>query len=417
MEQTDNRKAYVSRIEPGCYTSALDCRDYAGLLVEKGYELTGNPAEASVIIVSACVVSGEKEEESLDEIGRVLKRRKAGAEIYVGGCVYGGLMERLLGAADASALKPLASLRDAADIPEAGVGPAASGARFEGTGFHPTVGVWRAVHRILRLVVGLCDRVLPRSAGMPRRFLNTTYAHAPGAYFIRLGSSCVNSCSYCVTKIARGEPYSRDIGSILDEARRALQSGHDHLVLVSDDFTSYGFGTGADYVALLRELFKAGPDFSVTIYNFNPMNAVSRFDELLAAIPPGRVKCIHYVCQSGSDRILGLMNRSYTREEFVETARRLLDKDPGISLRTDIIVGFPGETEEDFRQSLMVVEELPFETMNISAYSARPGTPAARMPGMVPDATKRSRQRRLRAAFYRRQALRWLRCLRGADYV
>jgi tRNA-2-methylthio-N6-dimethylallyladenosine synthase len=201
---------------------------------------------------------------------------------------------------------------------------------------------------------------------------------------------------------------SRDVSDIGEEISAAVQKGYEHFILVADNLNSYGKDKNITYIQLLDAVFKLDGRITVSLNNFSPVSSLPELERFLNILKPGKIKCINYSLQSGSDRLLKAMNRGYTRELFLSSARAILKRDPGISLRSDIMIGFPGETDEDFSQTLAMIQKVPFETINALLYNERPGTKASGLAGKVSEEVKRQRYRKITRAFHARTFKRWV---------
>ena len=192
---------------------------------------------------------------------------------------------------------------------------------------------------------------------------------------------CNNFCTYCVVPYVRGRERSRKPEDILEEARQLVKEGYKDITLLGQNVNSYGkdLGSGVDFADLLRMVNDIPGDFLIRFMTSHPKDATEKLFKTMAECE----KCAHQLhlpVQSGSDRILKLMNRSYNREKYlhqVALAKRYM---PDLVLTTDIIVGFPGETDEDFEDTISLCEEVRYDAMFTFIYSKRVGTPAASMP-------------------------------------
>lgn len=199
--------------------------------------------------------------------------------------------------------------------------------------------------------------------------------------FIKVQEGCNNFCSYCIVPYVRGAERSRDFGEVVSDCRRAVEAGFPEIVLTGVNITSYN-SDGHDLASLLKEISSLDGDFRVRIGSAEPCRGKS---DLLEVMAENRKICrfLHLSLQHGCDRILKLMNRHYCRDEyrdFVLMARKLI---PDLHLGTDVIVGFPGETDADFANSMDFIREMDFANIHRFVYSPRPGTPAAEFPGRV----------------------------------
>ena len=213
--------------------------------------------------------------------------------------------------------------------------------------------------------------------------------------YLSIMYGCNNFCSYCIVPYVRGRERSRSEDDILREAERLLEGGTQEIMLLGQNVNSYGNDRddGATFPGLIRRLDALGVP-RLRFMTSHPKDLSSRLIDAMAELP--RVcKHIHLPVQSGSSRILKLMNRCYTREKYIEEVQQLREKVPEIELTTDIIVGFPGETEADFKETLSLVEQVGYSAAYTFMYSPRKGTVAATMPDQIPDEVKHDRLERL----------------------
>lgn len=214
--------------------------------------------------------------------------------------------------------------------------------------------------------------------------------------YINIMYGCNNFCSYCIVPYTRGREESRKVETILSEISLLAKQGYKEVTLLGQNVNSYG----QDLQPCIT--------FAQLLYRVNQINGLERIrfmtshpkdvsDELIQSIKSLDKVCenIHLPVQSGSDRILSAMNRKYTRNEYLEKIRKVRESSPDITLSTDIIVGFPGETEEDFLETISLVKEVQYDQAYIFMYSKRTGTGAARMQEQVPEAIKNERFQRL----------------------
>ncbi|MGI6031252.1 MAG: tRNA (N(6)-L-threonylcarbamoyladenosine(37)-C(2))-methylthiotransferase MtaB [Eubacteriales bacterium] len=207
---------------------------------------------------------------------------------------------------------------------------------------------------------------------------------------LKIQDGCDNFCSYCIIPYARGPVRSRPLPEILSEARRLLEAGFVELVLTGIHLCSYGKDTGSELLDVLEALDRLPGTFRLRLGSLEPSYFTPERAARLAAL--GHL-CPHFhlSLQSGCDRTLRAMNRHYTSEQFRQSAALLRQALPGATLTTDVIVGFPGETPEDFALSAAFVEEMEFLQCHVFPYSPREGTPAARMSGQIPGDEKHRR--------------------------
>lgn len=207
---------------------------------------------------------------------------------------------------------------------------------------------------------------------------------------------CNNFCTYCIVPYVRGRERSVPMPQILDEVKGFVEKGYKEIMLLGQNVNSYGndLETGENFATLLEEICKIDGEFLVRFVSPHPKDFG---DDVIDAIARNEkvARCLHLPLQSGSSRILKLMNRKYTKEQYIELAEKIKSRIPGVALTADIIVGFPHETEEDFLDTLDVVDKIGFETSFMFMYSPRKGTAAAKMDGQLDQEVKKERLQRL----------------------
>ncbi len=207
---------------------------------------------------------------------------------------------------------------------------------------------------------------------------------------------CNNFCTYCIVPYVRGRERSVPMGQILDEVKTFVEKGYKEIMLLGQNVNSYGndLATGENFAILLEEICKIEGEFLVRFISPHPKDFA---DDVMDVIAKNEkiARCLHLPLQSGSTKILKLMNRKYTKEQYMELAAKIKRRVPGVSLTADIIVGFPNETEEDFLDTLDVVEKIGFESAYMFMYSPRKGTAAAIMDGQLDQEVKKERLQRL----------------------
>ena len=207
----------------------------------------------------------------------------------------------------------------------------------------------------------------------------------PYKAWVSIMYGCNNFCTYCIVPYVRGRERSRRPEDILREVRELVESGCREITLLGQNVNSYGkeFGGECDFADLLSRICEIEGDYIIRFMTSHPKDASRKLIDTMAA-NPHIARQFHLPVQSGSDRILKAMNRNYTRESYLSLIRYMREKMPDIAISTDIIVGFPDETEEDFEDTLSIVREARYDMMYSFIYSKRGGTPAAEMENQVP---------------------------------
>lgn len=355
----------------GCQMNVSDSELILGKLTEIGYLAVDGPAGADVILLNTCAIREHAEQRVLGRLGELKRHMKPATVLGVTGCMAQRLGARLLERVDHVSL--IAGPDSYRALPEL-IENAQHGKRAAATSFD------------------LEEHYEDFSA---RRFEGVKA-------WIPVQRGCDYRCTYCIVPQTRGPERSRRLADVVREVERVAAEGMTEVVLLGQTVNSYNDGTH-DFADLLRSVGRVRGIRRLRFISPHPNDFT---DRVIAAMAETPTVCehVHLPMQSGSSRILRRMLRRYTREEYLRTADRLRAAIPGLALTTDIIVGFPGETEEDFAETLTAVREVGFQDAYTFKFSAREGTPATRMPAseFVPDDVASDRLERL-IAFARAQ--------------
>ncbi len=352
----------------GCQMNDHDSEVLAGILEGMGYRAVDRAEAADLVVINTCCVRASAENKvyaRLGELGR-LKRRKPHLVIAVGGCLpqREGAAEELM--RRFPQVDVIFGARNLHRLPELLARVAAG---------RPVVGLWAPPDE--------------PPEGLPAR-------RAPGVKaWVTVMYGCSNFCSYCVVPFVRGPERSRPPEAIVAEVEDLARRGYREVTLLGQNVNAYGRDLGnITFADLLRRLDRVSGVMRIRFTTSHPRDFDDRLIEVLAA---GRHLCehVHLPVQAGSNRVLGRMNRGYTREQYLDLVDRLRAALPGVGLTTDIMVGFPGEDEEDFEATLDLVRRVRFDAAFTFIYNPRPGTPAAAWPEQVPLEVRRRRIREL----------------------
>ncbi|MCD8382818.1 MAG: tRNA (N(6)-L-threonylcarbamoyladenosine(37)-C(2))-methylthiotransferase MtaB [Clostridiales bacterium] len=212
---------------------------------------------------------------------------------------------------------------------------------------------------------------------------------------LKVQDGCRNFCTYCIIPYVRGTLRSEPLSSAVEQARQLAEAGYQEIVLTGIEISSWGaeWKDGSGLIDLVEALCSAAPGLRIRLGSLEPRTITEDFCRRAAALP-NLCPHFHLSLQSGCDAVLRRMNRRYDTERFLESCRLLRAAFDRPAITTDLIVGFPGETEEEFRETLAFLERAAFSAMHIFPYSRRPGTPAAKMEGQVPNAVREERAHR-----------------------
>jgi tRNA-2-methylthio-N6-dimethylallyladenosine synthase len=353
----------------GCQMNAHDSERIKGMLEELGLGEAPTPDDADVVVFNTCTIREKPDQKLAAYLGQAAARKREDPErvIAVGGCYAEAQRERIF------------SLYPFVDV-AFGPGSIAHLGDWLGAG---GVGVARGRF-------GLDERDF--AAELPMHNERSFQA------WVQVSMGCNSKCSYCIVPAVRGREQSRRPGEILAEVTRLAQNGVKEVTLLGQNVNSWGRDLLPDIDAEFGELLRACDAVDgIERIRFTSPHPKDFRDPVIAAIAECDAVCehVHLPLQSGSSRILKAMRRTYTREKYLALVDKMRAAIPGLALGTDIIVGFPGETEDDFRQTLEVVEHVRYDSAFTFVYSPRAGTEAAAMPDQVPHEVKIERMERL----------------------
>ncbi len=361
-------KVYVTTF--GCQQNEADSERLAGQAVFMGYEKTDIIEDADLIIYNTCAVREHAELRALSRTGQLKALKKQNPELIIGlwGCM-------------------VSQDHRMNDIKKS----------------YPYVDFVAGTNMLHRLCEIVCDCLeserrryyVTNDAALTVEGVPVVRADDLKAY-VSIMYGCNNFCTYCVVPHVRGRERSRDKKAILDEICGLVRDGYRDITLLGQNVNSYKADDGTGFCGLLREICKIKGDFVIRFMTSHPKDAS---DELIDIIAQNEkiARHFHLPVQSGSSRILAKMNRKYTAEHYLSLAQRIKEKVPGISLTTDIIIGFPGETEEDFECTLEMVKKVGYDSIYSFIYSPRKGTPASEMEDPTSYEEKTERMARLLA--------------------
>jgi MiaB-like tRNA modifying enzyme len=341
-------KAFVEGF--GCSLNKSDTEQVAGFLESSGFTLVNNPKKASLLILNTCAVKEQTETKMLRRIKELHTiAAKSNAILVVFGCL--------------PKINPNAVKAISKEIVQ--IGPS------------------------LESLASFLELPLQKfSPELEERKASPIVSISP------ICRGCLGNCSYCSVKNARGSLKSYSIPALNKKFKQALKQGSKEFWLTAQDCGCYGFDLGTNLPELLKELLKNKGEFRIRIGMLNPAHLKEFVPAYLAFFKDPRLfRFFHLPVQSGSNKILGKMNRKYSREDFLEIVKKTRFLYPNASIATDVIVGFPGETEADFRQTISLLKQAKPDVVNISRFGARPNTLALKMAGQLHGRVKKDRSR------------------------
>jgi tRNA-2-methylthio-N6-dimethylallyladenosine synthase len=372
----------------GCQMNVYDSDRMADVLRPLGYALASAPEQADLVVLNTCHIREHASEKVYSELGRMrdlkVERRAAGSDltIAVAGCVAQAEGEEI------------ARRQPAVDIV---VGPQA---------YHRLPQLLAEAER--KAAILKAGKRLPGAGVLDTDFpAESKFDHLPppqgvraGSAFLSIQEGCDKFCTFCVVPYTRGAEYSRPVAKVLAEARQLVDTGAIEITLLGQNVNAYHGETEDGTTWSLGRLIRALAEIDgVARIRYTTSHPRDMDDELIAAhgAVPQLMPYLHLPVQSGSDRILEAMNRRHDRDLFLRIVDRLRSARPDLALSSDFIVGFPGESDADFDDTLRLIEQVGFASAFSFKYSRRPGTPGAAMDDQVPEAVKSARLHALQA--------------------
>jgi len=339
----------------GCPKNQVDSEHLTKAFASQGFTPVDDAADADIILVNTCGFIKDAKEESIEEILDLAKLKKGGKKLVVFGCLAKRYKNELM-----------------KDIPEIdaifGVGEED---RIIEYCKHSAFGNMQKAKRDIKMPIAY--RPSP---------IASSYA------YLKIAEGCNKKCTFCVIPSIRGKFRSVDSGQILKEAKEYIRKGARELILVAQDITNYGKESEKyNLVSLLKDMAAIKGNFRIRLLYLYPTEITDELLEYMAK--EDRIqKYLDIPLQHSEDKILRAMGRRGTRKEYIKLIRTIRKKIPGVALRTTFIVGFPGETEEDFNGLVDFIEEIRFDRLGVFKYSKEEGTPASKLKGQVPEKTK-----------------------------
>jgi tRNA-2-methylthio-N6-dimethylallyladenosine synthase len=368
----------------GCQMNEYDSSRMADLLRDShGYQLVATPEEADLILLNTCSIREKAQEKVFHQLGRWkhLKARNPALVIGVGGCVA---------SQEGAALQARAPYVDVVFGPQT----------LHRLPDMVDTAAARAAERLPPIarerLVPLVDVSFPEIEKFDR--LPEPRADGPSA-FVSIMEGCSKYCSFCVVPYTRGEEVSRPVADVMREIVQLARQGVREVNLLGQNVNAYRGAIDGDVADLAELIHYVAEVDGIDRIRFTTSHPVEFTDSLIEAFArvPQLVDHLHLPVQSGSDRVLAMMKRGHTAADYRDKIRRLRLVRPDICLSSDFIVGFPGETDDDFQETMGLIEDLNFDVSYSFIYSARPGTPAAALPDPTPMAEKKDRLDRLQA--------------------
>ena len=347
----------------GCQQNVADSQRIMGMLRDMGCTFTQDPYEADVIVLNTCAIRENAEKKVFGAVGQLVHAKEKNPDLLL--CVCGCMAQQ------ASVADKIKHSYRHVDLV---FGPQALW-KFPELLYE----TWRSKKRIF----SIADERGAIAEGLP------VVRESGIKAWVSIMYGCNNFCSYCIVPYVRGRERSRKVEDILAEVRSLAEAGYKEITLLGQNVNSYGkdLDKPMDFADLLQEIDKIPGDYLIRFMTSHPKDAGQKLFETMAACTH-TARQLHLPVQSGSSRVLKAMNRGYTREQYLEKVRLARAAMPDLVLTSDIIIGFPGESEEEAMETVSLIEEVRYDALFTFIYSPRPGTPAAKLPDPVSRAEK-----------------------------
>ena len=349
----------------GCQANVRDEETMRGMLEDVGYAQTNRPEDANIIIINTCAVRENAEDKVYGEIGnlKILRKKNKKLILAICGCMVEQpeILKRLM-----DTFKEVNLYFGTHEIPE----------------------LYSLIYQVKKE-----DKTVVAIESKPGEVIEVKPTKRNNEYkaYVNVIYGCDKFCTYCIVPYTRGKERSRHFCDVIKECEELVKLGYQEITLLGQNVNAYGkdLDEGKDFADLLEAVAKLGiPRLRFT--TSHPWDFSSKMIDVIAKYP-NIMKFIHLPVQSGNNRVLKAMGRRYTREQYLALVKEMREKIPSLSLSTDIIVGFPNETEEEFKDTLSLVDEVKYEAAFTFIYSPRKGTPAAKINDNVSKETKTAR--------------------------
>ena len=388
-------KAYIC--SNGCQESRLDAAKVERFLQLNGWKIVDEMSQADLIVFYVCGLTAVAEKESIAIIKEFKRKMKPGAQLIPWGCLSKINPELLNQVYDG----PFFGEKEASLFFDKITNTQIS---FEDVDAYSL----SSVHLKFLAVLKRYKRLIlsnPLLVALDIFYYYLSTIAAPDTdqsfFYIKASTGCPGNCTYCAVRMSRGITRSRPIEKIVVDFQHGIEKGFKLFYLLGTDLGAYGQDLGYNLSDLLKEMVKEKGDYKIGIRNLNPYYLKQMLTDLCETFKSGKIFHITCPVESGSNKILGLMGRKYTTEELKECIEKIKRVFPEMLFRTQIMVGFPMETNDDFYESVRLVDEIPFDFVEVYKFSKRPGTQAASMDEQIPDdiAEKRFRKLQLKVAY------------------
>ena len=392
----ENRSKKVCVVTNGCPENRVDGARMQEFLKDNGFTVTADYKDAEIIFFNSCALTEGTQEESMDIINLIQTQKRPSAELVVFGCLpkinRARLSEVYQGITFGSD-----EIEKVTEIAETRTSPQDTYANYLIPRISaPLLRRYRLRH--LKKILSL-KRLKEKFTDLRYHRLSSAIdVVSPHTFCIKVCTGCLSACAFCAVRLSRGKLRSKPIDDVVKEFEEGLARGKTEFALIGTETGAYGRDQGTTLCALLRELLKRKGDYEIRLRNIQPRYLIQMMPEFREILQGGKIRYFSSAVESGNNRILRLMRRGYEIEDYKQAVLTLKKEFPEIRIRTQILVGFPSETEDEFQDTLRLLDEVDFAFVEVYEFEPRPNTEAATMEGQVPEEVIRRRCYKARVA-------------------
>jgi threonylcarbamoyladenosine tRNA methylthiotransferase MtaB len=362
----------------GCSENRYDCANMQQFFLKNGWSVANNVKDADIILFNSCGLTTVRENASIKVLREINMIKKKSAEVIVWGC-FPKINEARIRKVHDGKIFSHDEAENLEKIFEANINSTDVNANFliEHWSDHYS-NFWTSLHRkninnwqkIFKK--GAIDYVFKEAQDQVSFVKDNTY-------YLKISTGCLNSCTYCGVRYSRGRVKSKPLQELNDLFENGLDRGYNNFTLIGTDLGAYGIDQGTNLVTLVNTFLNHSGDYKFRLPNVNPRWLIKMLPDFIDLVSTGKIEVIGSAVQSGSNRILRRMKRLHSVEDYKHAISELLKASPALQIRTNIIVGFPGETSFDFRRTLRMIKDVDFTYADVHKFAPRPGTIAAEM--------------------------------------
>lgn len=376
----------------GCPQNQLDGGRIVNYLLNNNYTCTKYFTNSDIVIINSCSYNNFKEKQSFDKTLKFYNSGKNKKLIILTGCLPKIALHLLNDLPENIRVIPGCNLNKIEDI----IPPIKYNWEQIQINYipEPLFHYSKSFRRFIYNILSFIRHTLPLKAAYHLDHL-LMYDHTPGSFIVEICKGCLGSCTYCVIRHSRGKLRSRPIDEIIKEIKTGIEKDVKEILLTATESAAYGIDIGTSLSSLLKNIIELIDHQHLLLFYANPRWLIKDWDNLKSIFATGKIHFVHLSMNGGSNNVLKRMNRGYTLEEFENLIKSIKKLSPETVLQTQVITGFPGETEDDFKTTLNFFKKNYFHNVQVHAFDPRTGTEAAAMPDQISDEVKQKRRRSL----------------------